>query len=175
MAERQTVLILDFGSQYTQLIARRIRECHVYCEIHPGTLKLEKAKGIRNPTLVLCGALDQTTPPALARALAETIPGARYQEIADSGHCPMLEQPDLLASAAAGRKAAPAFVLAGLHRRRLGRALAAAGEAGALLLGAGGRRVVHQRFPAVIAHHADRGEDHDRGEGAAELESPRSH
>ncbi|MBA2628087.1 MAG: glutamine-hydrolyzing GMP synthase, partial [Gemmatimonadales bacterium] len=29
------VLIIDFGSQYTQLIARRVREAHVYCEIHP--------------------------------------------------------------------------------------------------------------------------------------------
>ena len=51
---------------------------------------------IKNSTLVLCGALDQTTPPALARALAEKIPGARYDEIPDSGHCPMLEQPELL-------------------------------------------------------------------------------
>ena len=52
--------------------------------------------GIQNPALVMCGALDQTTPPALARALAERIPGARYEEIADSGHCPMLEQPETL-------------------------------------------------------------------------------
>ena len=51
---------------------------------------------ITNPTLVLCGALDQTTPPALARALAEGIPGARYTEIAGSGHCPMVEQPETL-------------------------------------------------------------------------------
>jgi pimeloyl-ACP methyl ester carboxylesterase len=54
---------------------------------------------IKNPTLVLCGALDQTTPPALARQLAKQIPGARYVEIADSGHCPMLEQPQRLSEA----------------------------------------------------------------------------
>ena len=53
---------------------------------------------IKNATLVMCGALDQTTPPALARALAQKIPGARYEEIPDSGHCPMLEQPQLLAA-----------------------------------------------------------------------------
>lgn len=51
---------------------------------------------IANPTLVLCGALDQTTPPELARALAAGIPGAAYREIAGSGHCPMLEQPEAL-------------------------------------------------------------------------------
>jgi len=52
--------------------------------------------GIRNATLVMCGALDQTTPPALARELAQGIPGAVWREIAASGHCPMLEQPDAL-------------------------------------------------------------------------------
>ena len=45
------ILILDFGSQFTQLIARRVREAHVYCEIHPPTRSLEwirewKPKGI---------------------------------------------------------------------------------------------------------------------------------
>ena len=53
---------------------------------------------IRNPTLVMCGALDQTTPPALARDVASAIPGALYRVIEDSGHCPMLEQPKALVS-----------------------------------------------------------------------------
>jgi 3-oxoadipate enol-lactonase len=54
--------------------------------------------GIRNPTLVMCGALDLTTPPALAEQAARAIPGAKYREIAGSGHCPMLEQPAVLVS-----------------------------------------------------------------------------
>ena len=52
---------------------------------------------VKKKTLVMCGALDMTTPPAMAREVAALIPGARYEEIADSGHCPMLEQPQVLA------------------------------------------------------------------------------
>ena len=55
---RQTVLILDYGSQYTQLIARRVRESHVYCEIHPGTISLDKVKGIGAQALILSGGPD---------------------------------------------------------------------------------------------------------------------
>jgi 3-oxoadipate enol-lactonase len=54
--------------------------------------------GIHNPTLVMCGAFDQTTPPALAREVASAIPGAVYRDIENSGHCPMLEQPEVLVS-----------------------------------------------------------------------------
>ncbi|HXI35983.1 MAG TPA: alpha/beta fold hydrolase [Burkholderiales bacterium] len=49
--------------------------------------------GIGNPTLVMAGALDATTPPALARQLAAGIPGARFLEIPGCGHCPQIEDP----------------------------------------------------------------------------------
>lgn len=53
---------------------------------------------ITNPTLVMCGELDLTTPPALVISLAQGISGSTYQSIADCGHCPMVEQPVLLAA-----------------------------------------------------------------------------
>lgn len=56
-------------------------------------------KGIKNPTLVMCRALDPTTPPVLARELAQGVPGAVYREIRASGHCPMLKQPRELVAA----------------------------------------------------------------------------
>ena len=55
MASRQSVLILDYGSQYTQLIARRIRECSVYCEIHPGTLAVDAVKKLDPKAIILSG------------------------------------------------------------------------------------------------------------------------
>jgi len=47
MSHKQLVLILDFGSQYTQLIARRVREQKVYSEIHPFNLPLDKIRAMR--------------------------------------------------------------------------------------------------------------------------------
>jgi GMP synthase (glutamine-hydrolysing) len=52
---REMVLILDFGSQYTQLIARRIREQRVYCEIHPCTVPLETIRSLDPRAIVLSG------------------------------------------------------------------------------------------------------------------------
>ena len=46
------------------------------------------------PTLVVCGEFDQATPPALTKAIADKVPGARYVELPGCGHCPPLEQPD---------------------------------------------------------------------------------
>jgi GMP synthase (glutamine-hydrolysing) len=49
------ILILDYGSQTTQLIARRVRECHVYCEIHPFQVGLEAARAFRPKGIILSG------------------------------------------------------------------------------------------------------------------------
>ncbi len=54
-AQADRVLILDFGSQYTQLIARRIREQRVYCEIHPPTLSVEEVREFGAAGIVLSG------------------------------------------------------------------------------------------------------------------------
>ncbi len=51
----QKVLILDFGSQYTQLIARRIRELSVYCEIHPYNMPLSEIEDFSPKGIILSG------------------------------------------------------------------------------------------------------------------------
>jgi GMP synthase (glutamine-hydrolysing) len=48
-------LILDFGSQYTQLIARRVREARVYCEIHPFHMEMEKIRAFEPKGIILSG------------------------------------------------------------------------------------------------------------------------
>jgi GMP synthase (glutamine-hydrolysing) len=55
MSQRETILILDFGSQYTQLIARRVREQAVYSEIHPFDLSLERIRAMRPRGIILSG------------------------------------------------------------------------------------------------------------------------
>ena len=52
----QKILILDFGSQVTQLIARRIREAHVYCEVHPCDVSDEFVKNFGASGIVLSGS-----------------------------------------------------------------------------------------------------------------------
>jgi len=49
------ILVLDFGSQYTQLIARRIRESKVYCEIHPFNVALDKIAALHPEGIILSG------------------------------------------------------------------------------------------------------------------------
>jgi len=51
----EKILILDFGSQYTQLIARRVREAHVYCELHPFDMELSAIRDFRPNGIILSG------------------------------------------------------------------------------------------------------------------------
>ena len=63
--DHQKVLIVDFGSQVTQLIARRLREASVYCEIHPYA-KAEAAMAAMKPS-----AAAMVQPAAAAWAMTE--------------------------------------------------------------------------------------------------------
>jgi len=75
---KHKILILDFGSQYTQLIARRIREAHVYCEIHPYNMSLDDMKAFLPKGIVLSGGplsiYDKDAPLSDPRILQLSIP-----------------------------------------------------------------------------------------------------
>jgi GMP synthase (glutamine-hydrolysing) len=54
-SERETIVVLDFGSQYSMLIARRVRECHVYCELVPYDTPWEKIDSLNPRGFILSG------------------------------------------------------------------------------------------------------------------------
>ena len=64
----EKILILDFGSQYTQLIARRVRELHVYCELHPHDVTDEFVRSFKPSGVILSGGpasvWEESTPRA---------------------------------------------------------------------------------------------------------------
>jgi GMP synthase (glutamine-hydrolysing) len=66
--KKRPLLILDFGSQYTQLIARRVREMGVYCELHPYTLSQEQFNTIHPCGVILSGGPSTVTHQANPRA-----------------------------------------------------------------------------------------------------------
>ncbi len=73
-----TIVILDFGSQYTQLIARRIREQNVYSVVLPCTTALETIQQANPAGIILsggpCSVYDADAPPADPRVLALGVP-----------------------------------------------------------------------------------------------------
>lgn len=56
--ENRKILILDFGGQYNQLIARRVRECNVYCEMKSGTISIEEIKSFAPDGIIFTGGPD---------------------------------------------------------------------------------------------------------------------
>ena len=55
MIQNEKILILDFGGQYNQLIARRVRECHVYCEVHPHDMPLPDIRAFAPAGIIFTG------------------------------------------------------------------------------------------------------------------------
>ena len=53
--KNEKIIVLDFGGQYNQLIARRVRECSVYAEVHPYTKPLEEIKAMNPKGIILTG------------------------------------------------------------------------------------------------------------------------
>jgi len=82
IAERKEVL-MGIAPKAFQAACKILQESDLTPELHR----------VRVPTLVICGEFDQATPPALVKAVAQKIDGARYVELAGCGHCPPLEQP----------------------------------------------------------------------------------
>jgi GMP synthase (glutamine-hydrolysing) len=69
---RETIAILDFGSQYSRLIARRVRECHVYCELLPASTTLAELRRLGARGVILSGGPDSVYDPG-ARHLDQAI------------------------------------------------------------------------------------------------------
>ena len=67
----QTVIVLDFGGQYKELIARRVRECKVYSRIEPGNMPIEKIKEIAPIGIILTGGPNSVYDPASPKCSKE--------------------------------------------------------------------------------------------------------
>ncbi len=72
--KRETVIVLDFGGQYNQLVARRVRECNVYCEIYSYKTDIEKIKEMNPKGIILTGGPNscyEADSPTCSRELFE--------------------------------------------------------------------------------------------------------
>lgn len=72
---QELIIVLDFGGQYKQLIARRVRECNVYCEIHPYTMPLDEIKAKNPKGIILTGgpaSVYKEDSPTYSRELFES-------------------------------------------------------------------------------------------------------
>ena len=81
--KRETVVVLDFGGQYNQLVARRVRECNVYCEIYSYRTDIEQIKAMNPKGIILTGGPNscyEPDSPTYQKELFELI-DTKYPEI----------------------------------------------------------------------------------------------
>ena len=57
--DQEKVIVIDFGGQYNQLVARRVRECNVYCEIYSYRTGIEQIKAMNPKGIILTGGTKQ--------------------------------------------------------------------------------------------------------------------
>ncbi len=60
---RENIIVLDFGGQYNQLIARRVRECNVYCEVHPYNMDMDSIRAMKPSGIILTGGPNSVYAP----------------------------------------------------------------------------------------------------------------
>jgi GMP synthase (glutamine-hydrolysing) len=77
-SQRETIVVIDFGSQYSMLIARRVRECHVYCELVPHDAPWEQVERLNPRGFILSGGpasvYDEGAPQAPAYVFESGLP-----------------------------------------------------------------------------------------------------
>jgi len=89
--EHQTVLVLDFGSQYTQLIARRVRERGVYSEIHPWDMDDDAIRTFAPSGVILSGGPESVNlekPPRVSHAVRRPTRRKRCRRRRNAGRPP---------------------------------------------------------------------------------------
>lgn len=72
--EREKILIIDFGGQYNQLIARRVRECNVYCEVWPHTKTIEEIRKAKPKGIIFTGgpnSVYENSSPTITKEIFE--------------------------------------------------------------------------------------------------------